>query len=231
MTRSITSLSESGLVRRLLAVVTCRNLFYHDAGAAHHNGPNNRIKAVLETWYRTWLCRYADQIDLRFFVGRGEQEVRLPYCIELDAADDYYGLPKKVKKVCDWAYRAGYQELTKLDDDVALFIDRLVSNPLVSDYRGYQIESADLKYASGTCYQLARKSMKLVADADIPADEWREDRHVGSVLARNNIQLTNDERFLCCSCDVCIRKYGLENLISIHTTSPEQMKLYNSQPN
>ena len=215
--------------RKLIAVVTCDQRSYpqHDQGG-HENG-SGRSDAIRATWYKSWLCRHADQIDLKFFFGqcsRSPQDNE----IVLDCGDDYYSLPAKVRKTYEWAYRAGYDEVTKIDDDCFLWIDRLLARPLETDYRGYEIES-DIKYASGTCYQLSRRAMELVSRASVPEGEWREDRHIGRVLLSNGIRVTNDERFLCCSCDVCIQRCGLDNLVSLHTTNPKQLyDLYNSQP-
>lgn len=208
-------------MRQLIAVVTCDKLVYpqHDQGG-HKNGVG-RSNSVRETWYKNWLCRCADQIDLLFFFGRCNRKPQ-EHEIALDCGDDYYSLPEKVRKTYNWANQAGYDQVTKVDDDVFLYVDHLLANPLESDYRGFEIES-DIKYASGTCYQLSRRAMGLVACSPIPEGEWREDRHVGRVLLDNDIRIVNDERFLNCNCESCLKKYDKDSLISIHTTRPEQM--------
>lgn len=210
--------------KRLLAVLTCRKFSYapQDTGAAHHNGPNERIQAILDTWYARWLCRYADQIDLRFFVGRGEVRPDLPNLIELDCGDDYRSLPEKVQKACSWAYIAGYDEFAKIDDDVAVNLANLLADTTFSDYRGFEVE-ADYKYASGTFYWFSRRAMGLVAEAEWKPEEHAEDRWVGKIMLDNGIPLVHDPRFLCCSCDACLERYDKDSLISIHTTSPKQM--------
>lgn len=210
--------------KKLLAVMTCRKMLYgkQDTGAAHHNGPNSRIQAIIDTWYEDWLCLYGDRIDLKFFVGRGEEHVDLPHLIELDCGDDYRSLPEKVKKTCDFAYRSGYSELAKIDDDVFVWIGRLFADATFADYRGFEVE-ADYKYASGTFYWLSRRAMKLVADAPWSPEQHAEDRWVGKIMLDNGIPLIHDHRFLCCSCDACLGRYDKDSLISIHTTSPKQM--------
>ena len=207
--------------RRLIAVVTCGKYSYPDeVSGGHKSGENNlRANAVRQTWYREWLCRYADSVDLKFFLGRCDRSPQENE-IFLDCGDSYYGLPEKVRKTYDWAYRAGYDFVAKTDDDVFVHMGRMLANLSDDDYRGFAIES-DIRYASGTCYWLSRRAMKLVADAEIPKGEWREDLHCGRVLLNNGIQLVNDERFLCCSCDICLAKY--KDSISIHTTQAGQM--------
>lgn len=205
--------------RKLIAVVTCNALSYpaHDQGG--HKDGEGRSDTVRKTWYLDWITRYADQVDLKFFFGRSDR-TPLEHEIMLDCGDDYYSLPHKVRRICEYAVKAGYDETTKVDDDVALRIGRLLANPSGVDYRGFEIES-DIKYASGTCYQLSRRAMEIVARAPIPEDEWREDRHVGRTLLDNGIKVSHEERFLCCNCAACIVKY--KDSISIHTTHPSQI--------
>lgn len=210
-------------MNRLIAVIACGKYSYQDeVSSGHKSGENNlRANAVRNTWYRHWLCRYADQIDLKFFLGRCDRSP-LENEIHFDCDDSYYGLPEKVRKTYEWAYRAGYEQIIKVDDDVFLYVDRLLANLTSDSYRGYEIES-DIKYASGTCYQLDRRAMKLVANSEIPQGEWREDHHVGSVLARNDIYLTHEERFHCCHCDHCMTLVPESQRISSHTADPHRM--------
>lgn len=210
-------------MRRLIAVVTCDQRIYpqHDQGG-HKNG-SGRSDAIRATWYKDWLCRYADQIDLKFFFGRCDR-TPLENEIILDAPDDYYGLPEKVRKMNLWATRAGYDHILKIDDDVYLNIARLLKHFDPVDYRGYLCE-ADIRYASGTAYWLSHRAAKIVAESPLDGD-WAEDKFVGRTLARNGVELTNDERFLCCSCDVCMKKYDKDSLISIHLPETGQMETY-----
>ena len=205
-------------MRRILAVCTCHQRTYPKQDQAGHKNGDSRADIVRATWYKNWE-RFGDQIDLMFFYGRGDRQPA-PNEIFLDVADDYYSLPAKVREICRWCTDNGYSEVTKVDDDVFVYVDRLLASTSNDDYRGFEIES-DIKYASGTCYQLSRRAMKLVVDAEIPEGEWREDRHVGRVLLDSGIQLVNDERFLCCNCPICTTKY--KDSISIHTTQSGQL--------
>lgn len=209
--------------KEIIAVITCGKYSYQDELAnGHRSGQDSaRANAVRQTWYRSWLCRYADRIDLKFFLGRCDRSPQENE-IFLDCDDSYYGLPEKVRKTYEWCYRAGYGQVFKVDDDVFLYIDRLLANLTDDDYRGYAIES-DMTYASGTCYQLSRSAVKFVVDAEIPQGEWREDRHVGTVLARNGIKLSHEERFHCCHCEHCMTLVPESQRISSHTADPYRM--------
>ncbi len=206
----------------LVGLCTCRKFVYAaNDHASHKDSPSNtRIKAVLETWYP----KCAGKIDVKLFVGNGPERVNFPDLVELNAPDSYYELPAKVKAMFKWALDAGYDYCIKIDDDVLLRPDNLLKFFQPVDYCGYELESDTLKWASGAAYVVSRKSMQLVVDTPWDAT-WNsaEDQATGRILAANGIPLTHDHRFLCCSCDTCFKKYGLENLITIHTTKPEMM--------
>src|ERR1700689_3960674 len=101
---------------------------------AHLAGANDRILTLLSTWYGDWLARFADKIDLQFFVGRGDGEVNLPHVVELDAPDDYAGLAEKVRKMFEFALRSGYDRVMKADDDVYINFRRFAV--VEADYAG-----------------------------------------------------------------------------------------------
>ena len=171
--------------RSLLAVVTCRKLCYpaHELDA-HLAGTNDRIQTLLDTWYKVWLARTAGKIDLQFFIGRGEGEVNLPHYVELDASDDYAGLPEKIRKLCEFALRSGYDSVLKADDDG--YINFRCFEIMNADYAGIR-KPGD--YAGGGAYWLSRRSMEIVAEHGI--DDWAEDRGIGTLLAKHGIQITD----------------------------------------
>ncbi len=171
--------------KSLLAVVTCRALCYpaHELDA-HLAGSNDRVQTILDTWYKNWLALYADKIDLQFFVGRGEGEVNLPHYIELDAPDDYQGLPVKVQKLCEFALRSGYDRVLKADDDGYFNFRRF--EIVNADYAGIR-KPGD--YAGGGAYWLSKRAMEIVARYGI--DDWAEDRGVGKLLSEHGIRLTD----------------------------------------
>jgi hypothetical protein len=215
-------------MKRLISVFTCHSYQYpkHDEGAAHHSGIHeNRSQAARNTWYQDWL-KYKDEIDLRFFFGRWPQEATrcpLPNEVFLDAPDDYYGAATKVQAMFKWALDAKYQQVMKIDDDVFCYVSRLLQNLDNSDYRGYETLQGDVRFASGAAYILNHKAMQVVVDSPVDLQEWREDKWVGVVLAKNGISLVHDPRFQHCHCDVCLEKYPESTRITSHTTSPERM--------
>ena len=209
-------------MRILVGLATCSAFKYAaNDHAAHRDSPNNpRIQAVLDTWFPE--C--TGKIDVRLFVGTGDQEVRFPNLVELDAPDGYYDLPAKVKAMFAWALDNGYDYCLKCDDDVLFRPKNFLEFFQPVDYCGYELESNTAKWASGAAYVVSRRAMQLVVDTPFdPTWNSAEDQMVGRILAGNGIPLVHDHRYLCCSCPDCFRKYGLENLITIHTTKPEMM--------
>jgi hypothetical protein len=210
----------------LAGICTCRQFVYAAGDSVGHRASpdNSRIQAPLDTWYRDWEARYSDKFDVRLFVGSGEQEVRFPNLVELNAPDSYYELPAKVKAMFKWALDAGYDYCLKIDDDALLQPANFLKFLQPVDYCGYQLESDTLKWASGAAYVVSRKAMQLISDTPWdPTWNSAEDQATGRILASNGIPLVHDHRYLCCHCPDCIIKYGLENLITIHTRSPQQM--------
>jgi hypothetical protein len=171
--------------KALIAVITCRKLAYPiNELDSHLAGENDRIQTLLSTWYRTYLARYTDKIDVGFFVGRGEGEVNLPHYIELDAPDDYEGLPAKIRKMFEFALDAGYKHVCKADDDG--YINWPKFEVVTADYAGIR-KPGD--YAGGGAYWLSHRPMEIVVEHGIP--DWAEDRGVGKLLAEHGIQLTD----------------------------------------
>jgi galactosyltransferase len=212
---------------KILVGITTARKFKYAAGdqAGHRDSPTNpRIQAVLDTWYRAWAEKYSDKINVRLFVGTGDQEVRFPNLVELGCPDGYYDLPAKVKAMFKWALDAGYDYVAKVDDDVYVRCPNLLKFFQPVDYCGYELESNTDKWASGAAYVVSRRAMQLVVDTPWdPTWNSAEDQMVGRILAGNGIGLVHDHRYLCCHCDTCLKKFGLENLITIHTRSPQQM--------
>lgn len=209
----------------LIGLVTCHQYKYaaHDS-AGHKTGPDEiRANAARETWYKSFH-KYRDQLDLKFFYGWGAERDPEPDEVFLDAPDTYYELPAKVRAMFKYALDAGYDYCLKMDDDIYFRPANFLKFFQPVDYCGYELEAAIGKYASGAAYVVGRKAMQLVVDT--PWDDTfnrAEDQWTGEVLKRNGISLIHDHRFLCCHCDACFKKYGTDDLITIHTRSPQQM--------
>jgi len=212
-------------MKRLIAVCSCHVYKYpqHDVGAAHKNGGSpTRAQAVRNTWYETWRQKYQDQIDFKFFLGPSD---RTPQSDEvfLSARDDYYGFPDKVQKMFIWALDHGYTDVLKVDDDVFVWIDRLLRNFQSTEYKGFVLQSAHGKYTSGTAYWLNRRAMHMVVDTKWDPADWAEDRSIGKWLAEKGIYPVHDERFQCCHCADCKKKFPTDSRISSHLVDPTEM--------
>jgi hypothetical protein len=112
-----------------------------------------------------------------------------------------------------------------MDDDIYFRPSNFLKFFQPVDYCGHELEAQIGRYASGAAYVVSRRAMQLVVDT--PWDETfnrAEDQWTGEVLKRNGISLVHDHRYLCCHCNICFKKFGLDNLITIHTRSPEQMR-------
>lgn len=209
-------------MRLLIAIPTCHQYVYHDAGAAHRNGNNVlRSNAIRETWYKIWE-KHREEIDLKFFFGHFPSEATRcpnPDEIFLDVPDDYSNLPAKVQKTFQWALDQGYDYVLKVDDDVFVYVDRLLKEFEEVDYKG----ASGGDFISGAAYWISRRAMQIIVDTPWPKEEWAEDRWVGKTLGKHGILPLNDDRFQVCHCDVCLKKFSEESRITLHTNGPELM--------
>jgi hypothetical protein len=139
----------------LICVVTC---------------PKNkaRVQAQLETWVPQAT------VEVKFFDGQS-----------LGVPDDYYLLPHKVRKICEYAMAAGHNRIIKIDDDT--WLNNRQFKVIEADYAGIR-KPGD--YASGGAYWLSRRAMEIVARYGLH-NHWAEDVAVGQLLAQHGIQLTD----------------------------------------
>lgn len=210
-------------MKRLIAVPTCHQYAYHDAGAAHRNGRNElRSNAIRQTWYNNWKLR-KEEIDLKFFYGHFPSEATRcpnPDEIFLDIPDDYPNLPAKVQKTFQWALDQGYDYVLKVDDDVYVYIDALLAG---FDPNIEYIGCTGGDFISGAAYWISRRAMEFIVNEPWTSDQWAEDRFVGRTLGKHGITPTHDDRFQVCACDICLKKFPPESRITLHTTRPEMM--------
>lgn len=139
-------------------------------------------------------------MDLRFFLGRGEAQRDDEVILDVD--DGYNALPAKTQGICKWALEAGYDFACFLDDDVYARPERLLNSGFASgDYIGRlrgasgQPDLTPAPYASGFCYWLSKKSMKIIAETH-PNGEVAEDRFVGNTLHKHGISCFADYRYV-----------------------------------
>lgn len=158
----------------LIAIITCHKFSY-------------KAQAQRETWVPN--VRGA---DVKFFYGIGERKL-LPDEVLLDVADDYKSLPYKIKAMVRWALDRDYDYIFKVDDDVYVWPNRLMSCGFEqTDYMGRHNTSGWI--SGGPGYWLSRRAAKIVAGAD-KIDDWAEDRGVGSLMAQAGIKGTYNDLF------------------------------------
>ena len=124
-----------------------------------------------------------------------------------------YNLAAKIKVMCGLALRHNYDWFIRCDTDTELWPERF-------EFGAYDWQHADyignhcnaplsdpypFHYASGMCYVLSRRMMKLVSEARLEVigkdnrhwgEEWAEDRFVGRVAHDNNIPILLEPRIV-----------------------------------
>lgn len=154
----------------------------------HISGPNPRIAAVRETWFRD-VATFASHMDAKFFYGVPHNREPLEDEVFLSCPDDYGSLPLKTQAICKWALEHDYQYVLKADDDTIVYVDRLVKELLDNphmEYGGYM----HANICTGGCgYWLGRRAMRQVVNFG-QMEHWAEDVSVGIALERSNISGT-----------------------------------------
>ena len=145
----------------------------------------------------TWLPLVpSDRADVRFFVGRGEHRDYPADVVELDCGDGYESLPEKVRAISRWSLANGYEHTLKCDDDVVLLPSRLLASGYeTADFVGHQNSSKEIpRPPYGFCYWLSKRSMQIIAEAELPRDNWDEG-WVRTNLYAHGITLRHDPRY------------------------------------
>ena len=190
---------ETKLPKLLIAVPACREFSYgrwesrqsphYDPANEpycediHISGPNPRIQAVRETWFKD-IEPFAHHVTGKFFYGMGCSDVGADSVV-LPVADDYAHLPHKTQAICKWALANGFDYVFKCDDDTAVYVERLVLELMQYpgiDYAGYLNGEV---CTGGPGYFLSRRAMQAVVQAGTP-DFWAEDVWVSTVIGRTN---------------------------------------------
>ena len=154
-------------MRMLIAVCSCQR----DLGLGCHEVIRN-----------SWGKQFPNQ-DILFFVGGPEKPDLLGDERWLDCDDRYMGLPKKIKKVIEYAYCQGYDFIFKCDVDTVLLDRPYLSNVNGIDYFGYAVSApGEQFYFQGGGYGLSRKAMAIVIEKADDVNNWAEDVMVGEAL-------------------------------------------------
>lgn len=137
-------------MRVLIAILSCaRDRHCHDL--------------IRQTWAKD--C----PVDCLFFVG-SDCDVSRDDEIQLDAPDDWNGMPRKMQEVCRWASSRDYDFLFKCDTDSYVCVSRLLSSGFEKyHYSGCCGEEPN-QYpdacfpANGGGYWLSRRAFSFLAE-------------------------------------------------------------------
>lgn len=154
----------------LLAVATC-------------HGYRHRANVQRETWVKD----VGAGADVRFFLGEPHQGSQLEDEIWLGCPDGYADRKEKVIAIIRWAVEGGYDYLWKLDDDVYLRPERLLTLD-AGDYCGATV--GENTAISGAIYGLSLASMKKLLCANAGEKPDYEDLWVGRRLAEAKVTPT-----------------------------------------
>lgn len=152
----------------------------------HVSGPNNRIPAVRETWFKD--IQKFPNVTGKFFFGQPTSANPLDDEVYLDVPDDYAHLAPKTGQICKYAVDHDFDYAVFVDDDTFVFVDRLVA----------EIESASFDYGGhahgevctgGPGYILSRRALNEVVRNH--ASHWAEDVSVAVTMRHFGVLPTN----------------------------------------
>jgi hypothetical protein len=156
-----------------------------------------------QPWRDVVRCSWVNQVpkdkaDVFFFMGRGEPRTFAADEIELDCSDRYEHLPEKVRAMSRWALARDYHHMLKCDDDVVLRPNDILNSGYEAfDFSGKGNRPPQPYVVSfGFNYWMSRKSMQLIADAELPPDGSNDDeKWVAKTLWDHNIALHSVDRY------------------------------------
>lgn len=161
----------------LLAVVNCHTRLAYQ-------------QCIRETW-----LPLVNGADVRFFLGPSQREPQADE-VFLDCDDSYAGLPSKVRGIVRWALAQGYDYVLKIDDDVVVMPDKLLASNFQShNFVGHRNDVRQYPVPYGFCYFMSKRSMELVAVAELPGDN-NDEVWVTSTLSKDGIVLHHDSRYM-----------------------------------
>lgn len=172
---------------------------------------------------KTWLQLWNHLIDYRFVLGVGntaQQDDEL--IVETD--DSYNGLPAKIQKSHEWAFKQGYEFILKTDSDIYMHVPRLLDSGFEKyDYSG-NFYYPD--FAMGSAYWLSRKATEILIQSPLPysGSDGGDDVWVGSVMKKHNVLSHHEPRYYVGS------NPDWKDFISVHTTdlSVSMLKIHES---
>lgn len=181
----------------LVAVKSCRRDF--------HLGAHEVIRG-------TWGQRFRGLADVRFFVGKTEDQrdhVNLKSDeVMLGCGDDFMALPWKVKDICQWAVGKVYSHIFFVDNDTYVCTNTMLNSGFhLFDYQGFfnrPLDDDTFDYhdvdplgighhyqqcypwaSGGRGYTLSRDAFMTISEKYPNQNEWAEDLWVGQIIGRH----------------------------------------------
>lgn len=205
----------------LIAVVTCHHakyMGYHEDSKSRLGG--ERIGLIRDTWKK----KVPQGVDLKFFFGRpgkGQRTRPEPDEVFLDVHDAFFAIPRKTQAILKYALDHGYTHTLVVMDDVWINVPAILQSDFHEhDYLGNarNLGNSDVpfKFVSGFAVWFSRKSMEIVASAEVPwrdfdkefdidiyknstnveKIQWHDDLWIGQTLAAHGIEAHDDERYV-----------------------------------
>lgn len=145
----------------------------------------------------TWLPDLKE--DYKFFLGNGNSELKEDE-VQLDVPDEYEGLPAKVQAIFKWGLEREYTYILKIDDDVYIFPDRILSGdfdkyPYTGRLNKWKTPVHPLSFLSGFAYWVNTVAAQMIIDSPLDPMLTFEDRWVGGILGRAKIEGHNDPMY------------------------------------
>lgn len=140
---------------------------------------------IRESWGRLFPWRSVVNskevnMDLRFFVGGGEQLAAYADEVHLNARDDYRGLSEKANEILRWALDKGYDYVVLVDTDTFLNPHELTRLPWGEfDYAGMLLSWGPFMFG-GCGFAISRDAALIVLNNSIK-DEM-DDISIGKIL-------------------------------------------------
>lgn len=220
----------------LLAVFSCHRYIYRPDDW-FKRPIVDRVSALRDTWLKDVT------VDYKIFRGRRagihDTAVRIvPDEVFLNVPDDYEHSNEKIKAIIAYAYERGYNYIVKVDDDVYVYWDRLITAVPTADYAGgggphYR----NGQYCAGITYWLSRRAMEVLLATSLATSDtnaWAEDRWVGTSLWKKQIRCQFDDRYYVAKQTRDCQYISDEELaqpndyLTIHSLSPNQMRSYHA---
>lgn len=148
----------------------------------------HEYRARADAQRMTWMKDVGSLADVRFFLGTPHSGKQSADEIWLECPDNYVERKQKVIAIIRWALEKDYDYLWKVDDDVYLRPDRLLSLEHY-DYCGAIV--GDDRVFSGAIYGLSRDSMNKLLTSDTADWQRYEDIWVWHRLSEFSVSPSN----------------------------------------